>query len=807
MPADSLKHALRVFTRSPGFSAVTILILALGLGANTAIFTLLDALLFRPLPVSHPERLIQLSGLYRNGDKVPFSYPMFEELSRRQQVFTDLAGWSGVLEFNLEFRGALFPGGVRSVTPNYFSTLGIAPQLGTLLSAEHAQTQSAVISDQFWERHFARDPAALGGTLRIEGRPYTIIGITPRWFAGITLGESPDVTIPAAAPTVSLDSRALLWVFTTGRLNPSLTLPQARAQLLSFWPDLLTATVPTQSQGPRRQSFLAMGLNLDSATTGINVALRNQFVQPLTLLFAISGLILLIVCVSLANLTLARSTSRAYELSTRMALGASRASLIRQSLLESTLLSLAGAPLGLTFAAWGSRLLIALMSNATRFPLALDLRPDWRVLAFSSAAALLTALLIALAPAWQLTRTDPAVVLRGSPRTLGHGTGTLGKALIVAQISLSLILLQGAGLFLRSLDALRSIDPGFRKADVLEFSLAAQPGAEKTTDFEAYRDQLHSRILALPGVLSAGFASVPVPAGDRGWKESLSAPGWNTNPSGTLTATLVYVSPGFFQTLGIPLVSGRNFDATDDERRPDVAIADSALARHLPDGPIAFGVQPEFQKLQVVGVAREARLIDLRAAHAPVLYVPARQHPGSTQRGRLFVRAKHPEAMARTIDREIRNLGREYATTWNSLADASDQALASERATALLATFFAAVALLLAGLGVFGLMSYNLGRRTREIGIRLALGGQPAAIRRLILRETLLLALAGIAVGVPCAIAVTGLAAHLLFGPAPTDPVTLAAACLILFTVAALAGYFPARRAMAMDPLRALHYE
>ena len=804
---DSLKHAFRAVTRSPAFSAVTILVLALGLGANTAIFTLLDSLLFRPLPVAHPQRLIQLSGLYRNGNKVPFSYPMFEEVARRQQVFTDLAGWSGVLELNLELRGALFPAGVRAVTPNYFSALGIAPQLGTLLSAAHAQTQSAVISDQFWERHFARESAALGATLRIEGRPYTIIGITPRWFAGVTLGESPDVTIPAATSTFSLTSRALLWVFATGRLNPSLTLPQARAQLLSFWPEALEANAPTQNQGPRRQSFLAMGLITESAATGINVALRGQFVQPLTLLLAISGLILLIVCVSLANLTLARSTSRAYELSTRMALGSSRASLIRQSLLESMLLSLAGALLGLAFAAWGSRLLIALMSNATRFPLALDLRPDWRVLAFSSAAALLTALLIALAPAWQLSRTEPAVVLRGNPRTLAHGAGTLAKALIVAQIALSLILLEGAGLFLRSLQTLRDTDPGFRRADVLQFSLATQPGTDKASDFEAYRTQLLARVLALPGVSSAGFASVPVPAGDRGWKESIAFPGGNPNPADPLTATLVYISPGFFQTLGIPLLSGRNFDATDDEHRPDIAIADSALARRLPDGPIAFGVQPEFQKLQVVGVAREARLIDLRAAHVPLLYVPELQHPGSSQRGRLFVRATHPAAIAPAIERELRALGREYATSWNSLAEASDQALASERATALLATFFAAVALLLAGLGVFGLMSYNVSRRTREMGIRLALGGQPAAIRHLILREALLLAATGIALGVPCAIAVTSLAAHLLFGPSPTDPVTLAAVSLILFAVAALAAYFPARRAMAMDPLQALHYE
>ena len=389
MPAESLRHHLRqsfrIFTRSPGFAAVTVLILGLGIGANTAIFSVLDAVLLRPLPLPHPERLVQLSVRYRNGATVPFSYPMFRELADHQRVFSDLTGWSGVQEFNVELRRALFPAGVRAVTPNYFSALGVSPQLGTLLSATDAEAPVCVLSDPFWERRFARDPAVLGTTVRLDGRPFTIVGVTPKGFVGMSTGESPDMTIPAAASSISMDSRALLWVFATGRLNPGVTVAQARAQILAFWPEMLSATVPTQSQGPRRQSFLAMGLNLDPASTGINVALRSRFVQPMNLLLGIAGLILLIVCVSLSNLTLARSTARAYELSTRIALGAGRAQLIRQSMLESALLSSVGALLGLGIAGWGSRLLVSLMSRGTLPTIELDLSPDWRVIAFTAA--------------------------------------------------------------------------------------------------------------------------------------------------------------------------------------------------------------------------------------------------------------------------------------------------------------------------------------------------------------------------------------------------------------------------------------
>src|ERR1039458_10345025 len=338
---QDLRHSLRIFTRAPAFAAVTVIVLALGIGANTAIFSILAALLLRHLPLSHPERLVALSGVYRNGSKVPFSFPMFEEFARGQRVLSTLIGWSGIASFNVDSHGAVFPAGVRAVTGNYFSALQANPLLGRLIAprelAQNPASPVAVISYQFWDRRFGRNPAIAGTALRIEDRPFTIIGVTPEWFAGMTPGESPDVPIPVAASPFTLESRAALWVSVTGRLKDSITLPQARAQLQSFWPELLAATVPTQSPGPRRQEFLSMGLEVESAATGINAALRAQFVRPLYLLMGIAALILLIVCVNLANLTLARSATRAYEIATRIALGASRAHLIRQTLIESTL--------------------------------------------------------------------------------------------------------------------------------------------------------------------------------------------------------------------------------------------------------------------------------------------------------------------------------------------------------------------------------------------------------------------------------------------------------------------------------------
>jgi predicted permease len=805
---QNIRFGVRAFVRSPGFAAVTAISLALGIGANTAVFGILDAVLFRQLPVPQPQQLVELSPIYRNGGRVPFSFPMFQALERGQQVFSGLYGWTGATQFNVEAGGALFLGGVRSVTGNYFSGLGAMPLLGRLIAPADftgANPQVAVLGYECWEGRFGRDPAVVGKTLRIEGKPFTVVGVTRPWFTGMTPGELPEITIPIAAAPFDRESRALLWIFATGRLRTGVSIEQARAQLASFWASLLLATVPTESRGARRQSFLGMRLALEPGAGGANASFRSRVSLPLYLLMGVVVLILLIACVNLANLTLARAAARSHEMSTRAALGASRRQIVLQLLTESLLLSAAGAALALAFAHWGSSLLLGLVTHGTQDPVILDLRPDWRVFSFTAAAAVLTGALIALAPAWQTSRREPALVLR--QRGASHGPGRSGKALIVIQIALSLVLLFGAGLLLRTFENLRASDPGFQKTGILEAGLHPLPDAYKGIDMNAYRQQLVERAAGLPGAISAAFSDLPVPAGEQGWKETVSPLGADGNPDLNVLATLAAVSPGFFKTLAIPLLSGRDFDWSDDHRHSPIAIVDSQTAHRLfPSGPaigkrVRFGVQSMFQNLEIVGVVRTARLIDLRDPHQHVIYVPCTQYG---EEGSLFVHANHAAALAGALNNEIRSLGREYVTETKTIEQTTDRTLVAERATAILSNGFAGAALLLAGIGIFGLMQYTVARRTREIGIRMALGSQPGAILRLVLRETLLPILAGIALGAPCAVAAARLIAHTLFGLSPLDPLTMAAASGAIFAVGAVASYLPARRALRADPMAAL---
>src|ERR1022692_1978818 len=562
---QNIRYALRTSLRSPGFAAVTAISLALGIGANTAIFSILDAVLFRQLPVPQPHQLMELSGIYRNGGRVPFSFPMFQALERWQRVFSGLYGWTGAAPSNLEAGGTLFLGGVRAVTGNYYSGLGATPLLGRLIVPADfagANAQVAVLDYECWEDRFGRDSAIVGKTLRIEGKPFTIVGVTRQWFMGMTPGEPPDITIPIVAAPFDPQSRALLTTFATGRLRGGVSIVQARSQLASFWPELLLATVPTQSRGPRRQSFLSMRLAVEPAAAGANTGLRDRVSRPLYLLMGVVALILLIACVNLANLTLARAAARSHEMSTRTALGASRRQIVLQLLTESLLLSATGASLALAF--------------ALRF---------------------------------------------------------------------------GAGLLLRTFENLRSSDPGFQRTGNLEAGLHPRPDGYKGIDLNTYRRQLVERAAGLPGAFSAAFSDLPVPAGEHGWKETVSPSGADGNPELSVLATLASVSPGFFKTLAIPLVSGRDFDWSDDPRHSPIAIVDSQTARRLfrSGGAIGkrvrFGVQSEFQDLEIVGGARTAP--GRFARRKPARDLCALFAAPAIRRGRQPLRPREPRRGAR----------------------------------------------------------------------------------------------------------------------------------------------------------------
>src|SRR5208282_5539883 len=458
---QTLRYTLRTLSKSPAFTTVAILSLALGIGANTAIFTLINALLLRDLPVQHPEQLVRLSPI-RKGDKIIFSYPMFREVERGQRVFSSLMAWSTNALSNVEINGILAQHRVLAVSGNAYSELGTTPLLGRLLTPADADlrnganVQVAVIGYEFWQRQFGAAPNVVGNQIRIEGHPFTIIGVTRKWFTGLTTGEPPEITVPIPAISListggfDLASRSILWLYPIGRLKDGVTIEQARAQLQSFWPDVLLATASTQTPGLRRQTFLSMGLDVSPVEKGIYGGLNAQFQRPLYVLAGIVGLILLVACVNLANLMLARAAARSHEMSVRVAVGASRGALLAQVLTESLVLSFAGALLGLAFAYWGSRALVLLMTEGSLASISLDLAPDFRVLAVTLSAAILTGIFFGLLPAWRSSREDPALLLQQNARNLGGGSGKLGKLLIVAQVALSLILLLGAGLFVRS---------------------------------------------------------------------------------------------------------------------------------------------------------------------------------------------------------------------------------------------------------------------------------------------------------------------------------------------------------------------
>lgn len=821
---NSLRYTVRVLGRSPGFSAVAILSLALGIGANTAIFTLVNALLLRDLPVREPERLVELS-VSRRGNSIPFSLPMFQEIERGQRVFSGLMGWSTTDAQNVEVDGVISLGNVLGVTGNYYSELGVAPLMGRLIQPDDARpgTMSpiAVIGYEYWQRRFGGSLGVLGRDILIEGKPFTIIGVTRKWFTGMTTGEPPDITIPITSEQLvwtrapqSMSDRSLLWIAATGRLKDGVTIVQARSQLQSFWPDVLKATAPTQEPGLRRQTFLSMGLDVSPAAKGIARDLRGQFTKPLYLLMGIVGLILLVACANLANLMLARAAGRSHEMSVRVALGATRWGLARQVLSESLVLSLAGAALGFGFAYWGSRLLVAVMTKEYLTPVALDLRPDFRVLLLTLAVATLTAILFGLAPAWRSSGEDPAVVLQQGSRSVAGGASGLAKALIVAQVALSLVLLLGAGLLLRSFRALRSVNTGFARESVLEVTLNPRPGVDQNADVENYHRQLADRVANLPGVQSVAFSVSSVPTQEVGSRDAVAPTAAEVSLNTGVMTNPEMVSPGFFSTVGIAILRGREFDWTDDRQHPNVAIVSRGLAKKLfPNGNaigqrVRDGFMPELQNLEIVGIAGDARLFDLRAADAPVIYVPALQHGDFESWQQLFVRANEaPDALARSVGHEVESFGREYVFRSRTVSEVIDQALTEERVIAALSGFFAALALLLASVGLYGLMSYAVTRRTREMGIRVALGAQSTTVLALVLRETVALVLAGIVVGIPCGLAATHLIASMLFGLSANDVPTIAGVSVVLIVVALMAGYMPARRAARIDPMMALRSE
>jgi predicted permease len=818
--AQDFGYACRLLKKRPGFTAAVTLSLALGIGANTAIFTLINASMWRTLPVSEPESLLLLTHGQARSFAGGFTYQQFRAMRDQIQSVATLGAWA-TARLNVRVDGALEPTTEgQLVSGRYFSVLGVSPRVGRAIGPEDDLAPNghpvAMISHGYWKRRFGMDPGIVGRDITISGTRFSIIGVTPPEFFGVEVGTAAAIFLPIMMqPTVMPDFENLLdkpiiyrtWLQVVARLEPGVSAQQAAATL----DPLYLQEVPRVPKNPG-DKFEEEKLAFVPAATGIS-SLRRQFSQPLFILMAIVGIVLLIACANTANLLLARAASRSTELAMRLALGAGRSRLIRQLLVESVVLASLGGLCGVLIAYWATRFLVSYMS-AGRSPIALGISPDLRVLAFTAAVSLLTGVLFGLAPALRATRLDLAPALKSTGRSLRGGLRS-GKILCVAQVALSLVLLIGAGLFVRSLMKLNSQDSGVARDRVLIVRVEPKgsdqrniPGTSQRLD-RIYQE-LIARVETIPGVRSCSLAQF-TPTTLRGNYIPFGL------PSGTEEKALVpMVYPNYFATMGINTIAGRDFNAGDlAANSPLVAVVNETFARKAFGNDTAVGkhLRQRGTLREIIGVVRDSRYTNVRGETLPVVYQPFLQT--NTGRGQMALYVRLATASGPVLPHirdAVQNVDRNLPLfDIRTLAQEMDIVLIQERLIATLSTVFSSLALLLACVGLYGLLAFSVVQRTSEMGVRLALGARRADVVWTVMREALMLVAAGVVIGVPAALAVGRIASNqisgLLFGLHATDPLTIALATLLLASIAAVAGYVPARRASRVDPMVALRSE
>jgi predicted permease len=861
---QDVRYGLRAMRRSPGFTAVAVLSLALGIGANTAIFSLIDAVLLKMLPVQNPQQLLLLkwassgwpdgimNSLSGNMDEdksgrttsTSFAYPGYEQIRVHNRVFSSVMALAGNgSDFNVGYRGA--PGRAEGelVSGTFFSTLGVEPILGRALTSDDDRigaSPAAVISYGYWDRRFGRDPGIPGHTVTVNSVPVTIVGVCPPEFYGVQPGRAVEVWMPlhsqtqveprwspgppepapgsAVKPLATLfEARNEWWVLIMGRLKPGVSEQQARAELevllrQSMSPDIKPNTkpevIPTIEVGPGSKG-------LDE--------LRGQFSKPLFVLMTVVGLVLLIACANVANLLLARATSRHREIAVRLAIGARRSRLVRQLLTESVLLAAMGGAFGLLWAFWGSHVLVAFMSSG-RNPVSLSVNPDPRVLGFTAAVSLLTGILFGLSPALRSTHVDLTPALKESAGKLKgtnqHRSGLrlgLGKMLVIAQVALSLLLLVSAGLFVRTLANLQNLDAGFNQRNLLLFGIDPTQDGYKEQRLADFYQEFTRRLQALPGVRSVTLSMHTLVGGGVSIND-VHILGYVPKAGekiDSLEAWVNHVGPGFFETMGIPIILGRGIGEADTTTTPKVAVVNQQFVRKYlgTASPMArrlgFGDEKSSADVEIVGVVGDAKFGDLRREVPPTVYTPYLQDVKFLGGMSFEVRtAGDPLALAPGVRRVSQGMDPNLALYQvKSQVEQINQTLFQERLFARLTSFFGLLAALLGCVGVYGIMAFATSQRTREIGIRMALGAKRDEILRMVLRETFVLVVIGIAAGTLAALEASRLVATFLYGLKPNDPITIAGAALLMVVAAAVAGYLPARRASRVDPMVALRYE
>jgi predicted permease len=801
-----LRYAVRTLRKSHGFASVALITLTLAIGANTAIFTLVDSLLLRPLPIHDPANFVALQLFTYDGRPTQVSYRAFRNLSSRQQVFSGIFAYddNGLNDFQVG--QTAWHGARLTVTGDFYSTTGVRPFIGRGITPDDLNPGAppvAVISYEVWKGRLGSDSSIIGKTVKVQDAAFTIVGITPANFFGLYVGISADVTVPVT--TVGLFTlgsgnwiEGSNWLDVAARLKPGVSRQQAQAQLSSIWPTILADERPGLSD--EQQEMFPVRAEVTPAGTGFT-SLRVRFSRPLFMLMSMMILVLALACMNLSVLMLARAAARRYEMAVRIALGAGRRRILQQLLTETLLLSITGAIAGMVLSIWMSRSLASFVWTGL-VPMSLNLRPDARILTFAILSTLLTGTLFGLIPGWRAARQDPSLVQHNASRA-GVPAGSFANALVVSQFVISGVLLAGGWTVVGHLRHIRSLPLGFDSGKVLTMQLLNRPGAYRNLDHAVYDRELLQRVSDASGVQSASFAKGTFFSG-RDFTRPFSG------PLGTISvpALIGSVSPNFFRTLGIRIEEGRDFSWHDDAQSPPVAIISSNLARSLFGSADSLGSSIRLGNLSytVIGVVSDARLGNVRN-QTPAVFFALFQHPEQIVQPLLEVRSVgDSDAVAASVRKSVESMGREYVLKTESLQHAVDQQLIAERIIAMLAGGFGVLAFLLVVISIYGLISYNVSQRTSEIGVRLALGATRRNLVELVAREICELLLIGEALTLPIAWVAMQVLPHFVTGVRPQFS-SLAASEMLLGIAAILAAYTPARRALSLDPMVALRQE
>src|ERR1041384_294432 len=830
---QDLRYGVRTLIKNPGFTSVAVLTLALGLGANTAIFSLTDQILLKALPVQKPNELVVLRAdgpktgrVWSDGDSADsFSYPMYQDLRDKNDVFAGLIARFAV-GLSVAGEGQTDRANGELVSGNYFEVLGVPAALGRVVTQDDDMVPNAnpivVLSHGYWMRRFGGNADVLNKTLVVNGQPMTVVGVSRAGFTGVQIGQTPDMFIlmmmkaQITPGSDGLKNHKDYWLAIIGRLKPGMSAKQAEAAFAPAYRAILEAELPLLGKwsSETQQRFLNQRLQMMPGAQG-RLILQRDAKTPLLVLLGMVGLVLLIACGNVANLLMARGASRQREIAIRMAVGAGRFRLVRQFLVESLLLSALGGGVGLIIAAWTLSLLVASIPASVG---ALGLSPelDLRMLGFNAALALATGLLFGLAPAFKATRLNLESTLREQGSSVSGSLAQVRfcKGLVVSQIALTAVLLVGAGLFARSLNNLKLLDLGVRTDHVVELTIAPHLNGYKPVRSIALFDQLRASLAGLPGVTSVSAAEIAVFKGDDS-SSNITVEGYQQQPDESMDVEQNYIGPNFFSTMGIPLIAGREFNEDDTSNSPKTAVVNEDFVHRFFSGREAIGSHFAFGAgdkvkldIQIVGVVKESKHSSVREKPKPFAYIPYSQEP-NVGRMTFYVRTGQGIGqMASSFRREVANLDPNLPVfAMKTLQQQIDESLFADKFLTSLSLCFALLAAVLAVIGLYGVLAETVTRRTREIGIRMALGATRGNVSWLILREVVVLAIIGLVIGLPAAYGLGHLTESLLYGVKVSDPIVFAGVTVLLSSGTLLGGYLPARRAAGTDPLKALRCE